>query len=301
MTTRLHLVVNGRARPVTWCPREEGGELLLPLSRVAGPLAVGLRRVADRGAELLVRGRPRLTFHPGSPRVVLDGSLRQLTVAPCEADGDVWLPASLLAEALGARVALDRETCALMIMRREGKLVGRRLFLDPGHGGRDPGGQGAGPGLTEASLNLDVARRLACILCLAGAEPVLSREGDEELSEEERLARARASGARVVLSIHHNSSHRADQSGIETYSDGSWEGHRLACCLQGALVEELERPDRGVRAASFLLLREAGVPACRVELLFLSNPAEAALAQDPWFRTRASLSLFRGLRTYFEN
>jgi hypothetical protein len=63
-----------------------------------------------------------------------------------------------------------------------GALHGRRIAIDPEGGGDDPAG--TAPGGTRASaLNLEVSRALAAMLTAAGAEVMLTREGDQAVSE----------------------------------------------------------------------------------------------------------------------
>jgi len=68
------------------------------------------------------------------------------------------------------------------------------VLLDPGHGGEDPGLEVQG--LAEKEVALDLARRVAALL--PGAR--LTRQGDETLPLEARLALART--ASVVVSLH---------------------------------------------------------------------------------------------------
>jgi len=85
-----------------------------------------------------------------------------------------------------------------------GALHARRVALDPEGGGDDPAG--SGPGGTRASaLNLEVSRALAAMLQAAGAQVVLTREGDHPVSELERVQVAEAFHAERYLRIGHAS------------------------------------------------------------------------------------------------
>lgn len=75
------------------------------------------------------------------------------------------------------------------------------VVIDPGHGGIDPGAQGAG--VTEAELMLVLARELGEALGRAGAfEVVLTREADVFVSLERRVQIASAAGADLFISLH---------------------------------------------------------------------------------------------------
>jgi N-acetylmuramoyl-L-alanine amidase len=92
-----------------------------------------------------------------------------------------------------------------------------RIVIDPGHGGHDTGSAGPG-GLFEKELVLDVAKRIGALIeSRMGAEVVYTREDDTFVALERRTAIANERGADLFLSIHANSSHARNASGVETY------------------------------------------------------------------------------------
>jgi N-acetylmuramoyl-L-alanine amidase len=102
-------------------------------------------------------------------------------------------------------------------LARQLGLGARRIVIDAGHGGHDPGCQGPG-GLQEKELVLDVATRLAKrVRQELGAEVILTRSSDVFVPLEERTAIANSKGADLFLSIHANSSRSQRARGIETY------------------------------------------------------------------------------------
>jgi len=96
------------------------------------------------------------------------------------------------------------------------RLAIRKLVIDPGHGGSDPGAM-AGPGLEEKTITLDVAERLRALLKDAPISVVLTRTDDRSLSLERRVEIANAENADLFLSIHINSMPVPDRVGIETF------------------------------------------------------------------------------------
>lgn len=93
----------------------------------------------------------------------------------------------------------------------------RRIVIDAGHGGHDPGTTGRG-GLQEKDLVLDVALRLERLVRQElGAEVILTRSTDVFIPLEERTAIANSRGADLFLSIHANASRNSKARGIETY------------------------------------------------------------------------------------
>lgn len=99
---------------------------------------------------------------------------------------------------------------------RFGKEVSR-VVLDPGHGGHDPGALGA-TGLMEKDVALDVALRAAPLIARElGVSALLTRETDEFVPLDERVARANAFNADLFISLHCNASHSADSHGVMTF------------------------------------------------------------------------------------
>lgn len=93
----------------------------------------------------------------------------------------------------------------------------RRVVLDPGHGGHDPGA--AGPaGLFEKDVTLDIAHRAAPLLARElGVSTMLTRDGDVFVPLDERTARANAFGADLLISIHCNASPDGSGKGVMTF------------------------------------------------------------------------------------
>jgi N-acetylmuramoyl-L-alanine amidase len=92
----------------------------------------------------------------------------------------------------------------------------RRVVVDAGHGGHDPGAIGPGR-VREKDVTLAMARRLARRLRAAGFEVVLTRTDDRFLALEERTAVANTARGDLFVSIHANAHPRRNRSGVETY------------------------------------------------------------------------------------
>jgi len=91
------------------------------------------------------------------------------------------------------------------------------VAIDAGHGGIDPGASSGG--LVEKQVALGFARRLARHLEAAGGlRPLLVRDDDSFLTLTKRIARARAGGANVLVSIHADTTERGDAEGAHVYT-----------------------------------------------------------------------------------
>ncbi|MGD2085645.1 MAG: N-acetylmuramoyl-L-alanine amidase [Candidatus Aminicenantes bacterium] len=93
----------------------------------------------------------------------------------------------------------------------------RTICLDPGHGGSDLGAVGRSE-LLEKNITLKVAKKLKVLIeSKLGLHVVMTRESDEEVSLNSRVAKANNQKAQIFISIHVNSSYRKAASGPETY------------------------------------------------------------------------------------
>jgi N-acetylmuramoyl-L-alanine amidase len=93
----------------------------------------------------------------------------------------------------------------------------RKIVIDPGHGGKDPGAIGVG-GIAEKDVVLSVARKLALKLKKEmGVEVILTRNDDSFVELKERTAIANAQQADLFISLHLNASPNPEARGIETY------------------------------------------------------------------------------------
>lgn len=93
----------------------------------------------------------------------------------------------------------------------------RRIVVDPGHGGHDPGAVGAG-GTQEKDVVLSIGLKLAEKLREElGIDVVMTRSTDVFIPLEERTAIANKVNADLFVSVHANASLNRNASGIETY------------------------------------------------------------------------------------
>ncbi|MSP40597.1 MAG: N-acetylmuramoyl-L-alanine amidase [Deltaproteobacteria bacterium] len=93
----------------------------------------------------------------------------------------------------------------------------RKIVLDPGHGGKDPGAIGVG-GSAEKDIVLAIAKKLAAKLQKElGVQVVLTRKSDRFVALENRTAIANAEDADLFISLHMNASVNGEAHGIETY------------------------------------------------------------------------------------
>jgi N-acetylmuramoyl-L-alanine amidase len=92
----------------------------------------------------------------------------------------------------------------------------RRIAIDAGHGGKDPGAIGAQK-LREAALVLSISRELRRELASRGFEVVMTRASDVFLPLEARTDIANRENADLFISVHANAARNSKLAGVETY------------------------------------------------------------------------------------
>ena len=175
----------------------------------------------------------------------------------------------------------------------------KKIAIDPGHGGTDPGAVGP-TGLKEKDVNLQIALKLKAKLEAQGHTVVMTRDKDETVSLENRVNKANNANADIFVSIHCNAAENPDAKGTETYHyPESSKGKKLATEVQKKLVKALETTDRGVKEGTYYVLKHTKMPAILTEVAFISNPSEEEMLKKDETREKAAQAIKEGIDTYF--
>lgn len=175
-----------------------------------------------------------------------------------------------------------------------------KLYLDPGHGGTDPGAQGNG--LNEKDLTLDIALKLRTFLLnqYEGIEIKMSRTTDRTKSLDARTNEANSWGADYYLAIHINS---GGGQGYEDYiysglSDSSTTA-RYQDIIHAEVMKLNSLQDRGQKKANFHVLRESAMPALLTENGFIDSSHDAALMKQSSWRQNVAQGHANGIASAF--
>lgn len=156
-----------------------------------------------------------------------------------------------------------------------------KVFIDPGHGGKDSGA--VGNGIKEKDIVLKIGLRLRDILKYEyeGVNVSMSREDDTFLGLSERAKKANNWGANVFVSLHNNSFNTV-ANGFETFI--YLRTPNSTASLQNVLHTEIMAfnkmygiRDRGQQRKDLAVIRESNMDAILSENLFIDNEKEAAL------------------------
>ena len=185
-------------------------------------------------------------------------------------------------------------------------LAERKILIDPGHGGFDPGAIGAS-GVHEADLNLVVAQYLQTELAALGAEVVMTRDSDIGLGEtqneslKERRRIIEESNSDIVVSIHMNDfQDNTDICGpLVLFMPGSDQGRILAESIQGYLNTALDAQG-SARSESLYVLKSGNQPCVLVECGYLSNAREEQMLQQADYQQKTAKAICDGIVLFFE-
>ncbi|XJZ26976.1 N-acetylmuramoyl-L-alanine amidase [Bacillota bacterium Lsc_1132] len=194
-----------------------------------------------------------------------------------------------------------------------------KVFLDPGHGGSDPG---ATSGVYhEADLNLAVAKKVQSLLLTRGYTVYMSRNTDTFVSLLNRSQMANDLHADIFVSIHTNSTgtETTSANGIESYyyqydpgypskinagtdtnPDRIAKSVALANLIRKNLVEYSGANDRGTAGETFSVVRESAMPATLLELGFINNYTERQKLFTDYYQNTLAKAIADGIDEYFK-
>ena len=189
----------------------------------------------------------------------------------------------------------------------------RAVAIDPGHGGLDTGIISPS-GYKEKQLNLEIAKKLAKQLKMKLGIPIyLSRDGDYELTMEQRLLSASNEDVDIWLLLHAQAAFSPDLRGVSLFvrpdeivsdpsgsdateavqSDSMLLANDLVLSLRESSIEVL-----GIYSSSRLSLGKGTLPTVQIELGYLSNPEELQQLQNTDYQDQVVQALYNGIRLY---
>lgn len=181
-------------------------------------------------------------------------------------------------------------------------LTGKKIALDAGHGGTDPGAVGP-TGLKEAHVNLSVVKKLDEYLRNQGAATKLTRDTDIYITPSGRGTMANNWGAHSFVSVHFNAVADRTVNGTETlyHPTRNADSKKLAEKLQGRLIEALGLKNRGLKERTDLgLLNTALMPTALTESSFISNTYEEARLKDSGYIDKIARGHYLGIMDNYD-
>ncbi|MBM9468958.1 N-acetylmuramoyl-L-alanine amidase [Nakamurella leprariae] len=289
---RRGLIVDGIVGPVTSRCLDEArwdlGDRVLSLvfsAPMSGDDVTALQvRLAELGYDV---GRSDGIFGPLTEASVQDFQRHRGLVA----DGVFGEQTNRELERIGRKVTGGRPQYLRdrhLLQQAGPQLRGKRVVIDPAHGGDDRGC--TVDGVAAADITYDLAKRLEAQVVRAGMTAWVTRGPHDNPTAEERAQRANEVKADLLLSLHIDSSSSPLANGIATFHFGtdagatSSVGETLAQLVQRELVARTQFTDCRVHHKPWELLRLTRMAAIQVELGYLTNDRERARLLDADFR-----------------
>ena len=196
------------------------------------------------------------------------------------------------------------------------------IFLDPGHGGKDPGAQYLG--LKEKDLNLQVSMQLKTKLESLGYKVIMSRSSDIYVDFVTKRSRmSNETNADMFISIHFNATgHGLDsgEDGIQTYTylptgnipsviNKKWHdnptrlkySYKLGSYIHQSVLATTQAKDAGLLAKSFAVLRETNKPAVLLELGYMDDSKESQKIRTKEYQQKLVDGIAQGIQQYYNN
>lgn len=188
-------------------------------------------------------------------------------------------------------------------------LMNKTIYIDPGHGGRDPGA--ISKDIAEEHINLAISLKLKDKLEALGAIVYLTRYGDYDLAVPYARDRKRSDLSRRVnvinksncdlyLSIHLNAdTSSAWRGGQVFYDDINEENKKVAKILQQELKKYLGTRRKIQEMTDMYIHRRVDRPGVLVEVGFISNPGERYALTRNYYQEKVAKVITGGVVKYF--
>lgn len=189
-------------------------------------------------------------------------------------------------------------------------LLGKIIYIDPGHGGSDPGA--TYKDIKESDLNLSISQKLEAKLVEMGAIVYLTRYGDYDLSVNHTINRKRSDLSRrgniinrsdcdLFISIHMNAEETGIWRGSEVYYDDiNEENETIAKIMQEQLKKYLGSKRSIKKTSELYLQKRIERPGVLVEAGFLSNSSDRYLLKQESYQNKIASALAEGVLVYME-
>ena len=195
------------------------------------------------------------------------------------------------------------------IKASELSLKNKIIYLDPGHGGTDPGS--IYKDTYEKDINLSICIKLKENLEKMGAKVYLTRDGDYDLSTPYTSTRKKSdlnnrvrlindSNADLYISIHLNATNSKIWHGAQVfYDDVNSSNKKIAEIMQEELKKNLNTDREISEISNMLLNRKVTIPGVLIEVGFLSNDNDRYLLKKENYQSKISKIIVNGIIKYF--
>lgn len=196
-------------------------------------------------------------------------------------------------------------------------VTNKTIVLDAGHGYPDEGAESAN-GVSEASINLIITKKVQSLLEQSGCNVILTRSDEngiydldsETLKEKKvsdiknRVKIGNESSADAFISIHLNKIEQNQYYGWQTFfKQGNKQSEELAKSIQEELNASIQKENKreALKITGKYIVEHVEIPITIVECGFLSNPEEEQLLQQDEYQNKIAWGIYNGINDMFLN
>lgn len=193
-------------------------------------------------------------------------------------------------------------------MTHDYTLLGKTIYIDPGHGGPDSGA--ISKNFYEKEMNLVLSKKLGKYLSEKGALVYYTRDGDYDLAKSKNNRKRNDLYARVKLinnskcdlyiSMHLNASPSRKWNGIQIfYSNVLKENKKVAEVITNTMKENMKNVREYKKENGYYMYSKLKVPGVLVEAGFVSNPNDNYKIRQEEYQDILVKNIAKGVEVYF--
>ena len=189
-------------------------------------------------------------------------------------------------------------------------LLGKIIYLDAGHGGKDCGAISGD--IMEKNLNLSIVKKLANKLGEKGAIVLLTRDTDKDLSSKYASNRKRSdltnramlinkSKANLYIYIHMNSTTNSSWRGLQIfYNSKNKENLNFAKIMNDTIKKKMSTVREIKKENNYYMYKQIRTTGILIEAGFLSNPSDLYLLKQDKYQEKLSSIITEGVINYYK-
>lgn len=188
-------------------------------------------------------------------------------------------------------------------------LLGKVIYLDAGHGGKDSGA--VSNQFLEKDMNLILVKKLEQKLGSKGAIVYLTRDGDYDLAPKNYAVRKRPDLTKraqlinnaksdMYISIHLNSDTNPAWKGLQIfYTTKNKENEEIAKVMYNTLKNNISNIKENKKDNSYFMYKQITRPGILIEAGFISNPNDNYLLRQESYQDKLTELIAKGVENYF--
>ena len=194
---------------------------------------------------------------------------------------------------------------------KEQHLKEKIIYIDAGHGGRDPGAMYKD--IKESEINLQISKKIQIELENQGAKVFQTRVGDYDLSKiytknhkkndlETRAKLINESECDMFISIHLNSETSSTWEGAQVfYTTKNKENIKIAKIIQDKMKNELKTKRTIKQLKNMYLFDRIKKPGVLIETGFISNSNDRYLLKEDEYQNKLAQIIVEAIMEYYKN